>query len=255
MARTFNGTSDKWEGTIGACNIAPPLTMVAILRHVADGRYDTFMAFNADATTTRYSMDLDNDTLEFDCGGGGAYAAFTVKTAEGWVLVAGSKATGTATPRAHKYVYGTNAWTHSNFDRTLTDGSTPGAGGLVRLGGDSAFDGFFGGDLTLAALFNRVLTDAEVENLPFSLAAILAMAPVGLWLLDQSLTTQKVLDWTGGGANENALTGTSIASSSVPILGYGHPQSYLRPQAAAAATLFRRGAGLRPGSRSPLGGR
>ena len=239
MARTFNGSSANWVGAIGGCNLTPPWTILGICSHLADGRYDTLLSINTadSAGNARITLGIDgsSDQLELDVDGNSNYSTITLKTAEGYALIGVSKATGVVAPRFHKYVYGTNVWSHVASGSTIGNNTAPGASGVVLFGKIYASAQFFGGDILLGALFNRVLTDAEMESLPFSFATLQASAPVGLWLWDQSLTSQKVLDWTGNGANETTLTGTTIASVSVPVFGYGHSVLYPTREAAAAA--------------------
>jgi hypothetical protein len=151
-----------------------------------------------------------------------ANSAFTVTTAMGWVLVAASKAAGSATPRFHKYRYDTNAWTHEDGSGAIADATLPGAGGSVFHGSADTTLSFFTGDILVNALFNRILTDAEVELLPFTLMHFHSLSPRGLWVFDQSLTTQSVLDWTGGGANQTAITGTALATNHPPLFSRYH---------------------------------
>ena len=81
----------------------------------------------------------------------------------------------------------------------------------------------------------------QVEALAGSLQAWYQVQPKGLWVLDQAATTQKVPDWTGGGANESALVGTTVGTSSVPGFSYGWPPRFaLAASAAAAAAAARR---------------
>jgi hypothetical protein len=173
----------------------------------------------------------------------------TVLATDGWVLIATGKATGTATPRAHKYRYDTNAWTHENHFDGIANSTAPGSDGTVRFG-EMAASSFFIGDMLLLGLWNYKLSDAEVETLPFTLQAWLTTQtpPVGLWLLDQSATTQNVIDITGGGANQSLLTGTAVATNHPPVFNrYGGILLAQRPQVAvtSAASYYYRTQKLR----------
>ena len=153
----------------------------------------------------------------------------TLTASDGWALIAFTKAAGTTTPRFHKYVFSTNAWTHEAAATTIADPTTPGTN--VRLGGGS-------GPLGTATSRSRAagtppLTDAQIESLPFSLASWFQVSPKGLWLLDQQATSQLVLDLSGGGANESSRTGTSVATASVPVFSYGLPIARVAKQPAA----------------------
>jgi hypothetical protein len=141
-----------------------------------------------------------------------------VTASDGWVLVSVAKATGTTVPRMGKYVYSTGTWTFSNGGAGLAYGS---GGDNLQIG--AAFGTrFFDGDLAAVAAYSRELSDSQVASLAFSLDAWLSAGPAGMWVLDQASTSMPVLDWTGGGANQSTITGTSVATASPPI-GYGHP--------------------------------
>jgi hypothetical protein len=161
----------------------------------------------------------------------------TVTSAEGFVFVAVSKATGTVAPRYHKYVYGTNTWTHESSGTTAANNVT--AVSAINIGAVSASTDNFNGDIAAYAAFaSVVLTDSQLESMAFALSAWTALKPTGMWVLDQADTAQKVLDWTGGGANESSSTGTTVATTSVPILGYGHPVIIAAGHSVASGTTY-----------------
>jgi hypothetical protein len=149
--------------------------------------------------------------------------ATTLTRAMGWGCIGWTKATGTVAPRIHKYLYGTNVQTHANATTTAANG-TAATGGTLRLGSFQTGDGIFlDGDIAVVGIWNRVLSDVEVENLPFSLQAWFASAPSWLVVLDQDAVGQKVRDLTGGGSNETGRTGTAVTAQSVPVFTYGAP--------------------------------
>lgn len=150
---------------------------------------------------------------------------FTVTNADGWVLLVVSKGTaaiaGTALMTWWKYVYSSDTW---NYEPPVgtgpSDGGLPGTSGTIRFGQWETGD-FLGGDLAVAGMWNRVLIDAEVRGMPFDLAAWHASGPVGLWVFDQSETTHNLADLTGNGADQSAITATTVSTNSVPVFNYG----------------------------------
>lgn len=235
--RTFNGSSDVLTCSGGnTIAIAGAFTGIAIARR------------NSTALCGLFGLDTSGGTvrLEFNvrsnASGANALslwipntlsviAGVTFVNADGWCMLGWSKPAGTAALRGHKYAYGTNTWTHANGDNA-SNPTASGAGGTVTIG-ESDTD-FWGGDILACAIWDRELTDAEIETLPFSLVNWYARSPNGLWLLNQSLTTQAVADLTGGGANQSGLSGSSVASTSVPGFNYGDgPWLVIRPQGAA----------------------
>jgi hypothetical protein len=224
MARSFNGSSAFITPSVGglsAIGASTPTTIAAIVK--LNDTTDGAVVYCATST-------IGNPTCFLECfGGNWTYSTnsstvpnlFAAATADNWTLIVGSKAGGSATPRGHKYVYDTNTWTHANGDDSTGNGA--GNTANVRIGRWGSASEYFNGDIAIAAVWNRVLSDAEVENLAFSFQAWVAAAPIAGWLLDQSATSQTLVDWTGGGANESAITGTSVATAAVPVFSYGHP--------------------------------
>jgi hypothetical protein len=145
---------------------------------------------------------------------GGTDNSGTLKfnSANGWCLVACTKATGSATPRYHKYVFSSSTWSHGNGVGAVSN-ATSAPGGNVKfgdVGGDA-----LNGDIAAAALYDRALSDQEIESLAGSWELWLACGPVGAWLFDQAATGQTLVDWVGG-ANQSAITGTSVTTASQP---------------------------------------
>lgn len=196
-----------------------PVTMACIIR-LTDSVNGAILYAGPSTSTVSFAMEIFSNNYSFTTSAGGQNCVGGTN-ADNWHLAAVSKASGTATPRGHKYVYGTDTWTHSNAAGTAADaGATPGAGGVVQLGRYATTE-FINADIAIIGCWDRVLTDAEVELLPLSLQSWYHTAPVGLWLLDQAATGTKVLDATGNGANETALTVTSVSTESVPVFSYG----------------------------------
>jgi hypothetical protein len=213
--RSFDGNNDEIRCSIGACTITTAITLAIVARRTSTG-YSALLALHTSGGTATFALEVEDNaggnSVDFT---GKVDHALTCPTTDGWVLIAGGKAAGTSTPRLHKYVYSTNAWSHVNAGSTLADQSSV-SGGTVRFGEWQDTDDF-AGDLAVAAVWNRLLTDAELEQLPFTLQAWYASAPSGLWLFDQSAVTQPIADLTGGGANESARTQTTVSTTSVPL--------------------------------------
>ena len=235
MARNF--TNDVIRFSIGACNITHPHTWAGIVRRNEDGTGHVIFAVDtvpdgADPVL-RFRLEGAN-TFQYQVDGAGSSSAFTVVAADGWVLLAAKKATGTVAPRVSKFVYSTQTWTHENLT-ARADNTLPGAGGEVRFArGNEASNQPWRGDMLLQGFWNVVLSDSEVESLPYSLAHWFKPSAVGLWLLDQASTGQTVIDLTGGGANQSAIIGTTVATNHPKFFSRGHPVIKMRPGAAAA---------------------
>lgn len=229
MARTFDGVDDQIQCSIGACTGAGTGfgTFAIICRRAANGTGDTLIALEDNASLP-VAFELNSSNLfTFYNGVSTRRTTFTVLTANGWHCLVYKKATGTVTGRFGKYQYSNDTWTFEDAtDGTQANWATGlGAGSKVTLG---AFNtggpgNFFSGDIAIAAFWGgTALTDDQCRMLPHDLMAWFQVQPTGLWLLDQSVTTDAVADMTGGGANQSSLTGTTVATSSAPF-GYGAP--------------------------------
>lgn len=156
-------------------------------------------------------------------------------TAAAWWLIAATKATGATTPRMHAKNISTNgAWSHTNVSSGTEDNGSTAT--QIKFGSDHGGGEPLNGDLAIAGAWaGTALSDALVEALDaLTVSRWLSLTPTGLWLFDQSLTTQAVADLTGGGANQTATSGTAVSTRSVPLLNYGAgPWLIVRPQGGA----------------------
>jgi hypothetical protein len=227
VARTFTrASSHKILLGTGTGPTFGPATMAFIARKATDlsaaGTSGIVLSFGqADASDwyvwTRASTELAtwNGTID-------SPAPFGWSAADGWCLIAVTKATGSVAPRFHKYVYSTNTWTHQD-SATAAANRTPTAHAMLGGREDPAgtYVDFFDGDVEIAGAYASVMTDTQIESLPFNLAAWFQAPPSLLDKLDQSATGQKVVDLSGNAFNESAITGTAVATSSVPVFNYG----------------------------------
>lgn len=222
MARTITG-GDHLDCAIGGLVGTPAgaATLATVFRRGSDGTWDTIVSLETSANASKLSMQIsDTNNLSYVSAASDRSTNISVVTADGWCLLVVTKASGTSTPRGHKYVYATDTWTHADASSTVGGDSSDLTAGRVQFGRWGTGDPV-DGDYQAAGVWKRQLGDAEVETLAHSLQSWYASAPNGLWLLDQSATTQNVIDSTGLGANQQALVGTSVASSSPSGPSYG----------------------------------
>lgn len=223
MARTF-ASGDKVRcatGNAAPLNGAVTMAVNAKLDASRDGAWRNLLAMltSGGVWSHGYAFELDNGNkaaFSRDSGATTCLSTTTTTAADGWCLHVVTKVTGSATPRYHRYKYSTGVWVHENMSTTSLDASGE-ATGLVEIGGTlgSSSDNFVG-DIAQAGVFNVALADQDVESLAFTLQAWFGSSK-GLWPLDQSTIGQKVVDYSGGGSNESALTGTSVSTNSVPV--------------------------------------
>lgn len=223
MARTFNGTSDVITCTMST-GVANWLfgTMVAVVKRANDTNWNGPMCrVQVGGTTPESFLDIaptahaTNNALWCDFGASSATASNTPKvlSADGWVLVAAAKATGSVAPVYHYYVFNTGVWTR--VTGTAQGDSIGATGGTITLG--NTVGDFFAGDIDVLAFFPTALNNTQMDTLVTSLSAWDALTPTAMWVLDQASTATAVQDRTGNGANQSSISGTSIASTSSPL--------------------------------------
>lgn len=237
MARTLDGVDDRIRCSPGALSNYTFGTVLLVMRRDSTA-WNGLVVGHDGGGTSLWGLELGpsagvDNRLFYLSNGNSSKSTFTLTNADGYVLAGGGKATGTAAPRMHKYVYSTNTWTHEDGDTALANNT--GTTAVVALG-DWELSDFLAGDIAVAAVWKRQLTDAEVEALAHSLTAWYASAPDALWVADQVATSMAVPDLTGGGANQSSITGTTVAATSAP-LGYGFEVGVPQSVAAAGSTV------------------
>ena len=224
MPRAFNGSTDRLICSVGAQTGTDggPVSIGAIFRVTTQQNAGLLCVRNA-TPISKYGINPWGDANVFystDDGVDNKFASTTYPANE-WLLLIFTKGDGSAQTRAHKYLYNSTTWTHTDIGSafadstvgTVTDimiGSYHGGGGITTLAGDVA----------VAGIWNRVLSDNETTALTSTLASWRNSAPTALWVLNQPSTSDPVLDLTGNGANQSSLTGTTVSSSDVPGFSY-----------------------------------
>jgi len=215
VARVF-GASDSLRCAIGALwtRTLGNTTYAVVMNVFTDSVWRTPIALHSSGGTAAGYIQLNpSNKVVFGHASGSAASTFTVTGADGWVLIACSKASGTATPRMHKYVFSTGAWTHQDGDASISDGASAGAGGTVRFGDWQGGDRLQG-RIHVAGVFGGVLADAQVENLAAGLSPWIGYAAMSVWPFDQQdQATQKVRDLCGT-SHEATRSGTSVSNLS-----------------------------------------
>ncbi|WP_327587030.1 hypothetical protein OHA25_08465 [Nonomuraea sp. NBC_00507] len=223
MARTFASASSSVNVNTGALSGQTTAgTYVAVIRRNGTVISTTLSMFATAVRVAELAVTTSTNLLRLRSQTTATESQFTVTSADGWVLVAATKAAGNGVAaRMHKYVYSTGTWTHQAGTGTNDDFGPSVTSMTIGSSSDS--------DIAAAGVWNRVLTDGEIENLAHSLTAWISAAPQAMWVLDQSDIAQTVLDWTGNGSNQTSINGTTVAASSAPI-GYGAPVTVMPHQ-------------------------
>ncbi|HEY6731908.1 MAG TPA: hypothetical protein VI039_12910 [Solirubrobacterales bacterium] len=218
MARTFSAAEIRL--LIGGANITGESFAAVLARPTSAAAMTLFSLW--DATTERLTFCLNSSKqprlVIAGTGASGGEIGVTPGTNE-WNLYGYDKAAGSVPPRWHHYGLTEQVFHHAN-DTTNLGNPTTQAGGTMRIG--TGVEGAMVGDIAAAAVWptRPANPDLAFELLAFRLQSWVDLNPGAGVILDQAAVAQKVNDFTGKGANETAITGTSVASTSVPI-SYG----------------------------------
>ncbi|HYH49238.1 MAG TPA: heparin lyase I family protein [Acidimicrobiia bacterium] len=194
-----------------ANNITGAITMVALVNPEGSGQHYYMTMLNEAGSSVGYKFFENSEgRLKLSNGFGGAEDSKAIPD-NGWQLIAVTKGLGEVKPRFHIYSYTSKTWVHRTGTEAVPNGGSV-SGGKIRLGGLGKEE------YAAAALYSRVLSDSEVEDLTTSFEEWLELEPTGMWLLNQPDVTKPVLDETGGGANEifGETFGTEVHQSSTP---------------------------------------
>ena len=218
--RHLDGTNDRILCNLGSGAVGA-MTYAAFIKRGADNAWHHVMGLHTTAgaqNVTALEISGGNNRLNYnvDSGSGGVESPITVTVSDGWVVVAVTKATGTATPRFHKVVPGGSAEHEDAFGTAVNAARTPACWSIGEWEGTDDFNG----RIAVVAAWNSVLTNGQIEALAGSEQAWIDADPDTLLLLDQASTATPVVDLTGGGADETALTGTSVIDGDDPP-GFG----------------------------------
>lgn len=222
MARTFTSASGHKIilslGNLGF--VFGPGTVAAIIRPTNfSGDNRTIISAGAtNAVSWMLQTIVATGTIAIRTDGTEVHGT-TGLTLNAWHCIAITKASGNVRPVCHIYPYATDTWVHENASGNRANSSTPLT--QAQLGCTPAGAGFCDGDIAVAAAWNVVLTNNQVEALAYDMLAWFVVQPQGLFVLDQSAVAQTVPDLSGGGANQSSITGTTVATSSVPVWSPG----------------------------------
>ncbi len=218
MPRTFNGTSDLINLSLGALNfLAGDLTVAAIVKRSANGNADTILQSGvATSGTNRWQFQIANtDVFRLILGANTSPSITTVTSSDGWVFIAGAHATGTTTPRYHIFKYSTRTWTHEDAAGTIVNGGTPATSAV--LAANPIPGAWFHGDIEMVGAWNATFSDQQIEAMAFGIGGWLQKQPKGLWRLDQAATGTNVIDMSGTHADQSGINGTTIGTASSPF--------------------------------------
>ncbi len=220
--RTFNGTSDNIRCAIGACNVGFG-TFVSLCRPTKNKEANILTLHNKAGSAATLDLWLNEEKLAFYNGASVLNSSIRVGTADGWQLLAWSKATGTVKPKFYRYSFSKAEWTIVEGTTALANGSSV-AEGTVRIGEFTGAE-FFKGDIAISGIWSTALSEAEIKAL-VSVKALsewkALFSPSGIWEFKQQAPVieeviEEVIDATGNGANQSSRSGTTVTAEEPPI--------------------------------------
>lgn len=242
--RSFDGSADFITLGIGACDIHDyndNITIVAVSRYGSSG-WNSIITACAGGTTTgdiRWSLEHSSGGLSYNGEDGDNILTGAPLNAIGvdeWWITAVKRPAGQTQDVEFwgRDLTNNGSWVNSNPGSNVT------ASGLSNpdriLIGRWGYTDDMNGRIAFVAVYDRVLTDAEVQSIA-GVQDALDLSPVGAWTFDQDSTATDVIDLTGNGANQTARTGTSVVEETVPNFDMSH---YLFPVVTAILDNFNR---------------
>lgn len=134
---------------------------------------------------------------------------------DGWRLDLWSKPAGSAPVRGHRMLLSGGGWSHTDYATSTDSPNIPVT--HVRVGQHFTSGGTLNADVAAIAVVGANWLDAAVEaaGLETGLAAWMALVgvdPAVMWAFNQTSVSDPVLDVTGGGGDQLAVSGTTIGS-------------------------------------------
>lgn len=135
---------------------------------------------------------------------------------DGWRIDIWTKPAGAAQPvRGHSMLLSVGTWSHANYG--TSDDSTNVPSVRFRVGRHPSFGDALDGDVAAMAVIQDNWLDAAIDSgsLGSGLAqwmTLIGANPAVVWAFNQALVSDPIVDITGGGGDQVAISGTSIST-------------------------------------------
>lgn len=208
MSRHFEASTND-ELQVSAGNVSGidggPITYVAVINFDGVSAFQRLTRARTAALAEVWASAIDTGQMYYATGAGfvGGISGLSAST---WYLYAVTKATGASTVRDHLCVMSTDTWTHADRG-SVGDGTGP-VDNLLFSDTGARLDAY----VAAIAVYSSVLNDAAIEALRPGLAAWMSAGPAALWRFNDT----PVDDLTGGGANQTAISGTTVDTGVEP---------------------------------------
>ena len=214
QARRFDGVDDTLHFSAGNANPSGAFTIAMVVKRNSDYPDHALLAFHTSGGTAGMLLLVRGAAQGGDLWLPGNCTGPTFLSADGWVVIVVTKASGLVKPRAHKRPVGSSSWTHVDFNINLPDQS---AGTQIWTDIEAGY--FPSIDREAMAWWNTNMNDASVEaTFTDTLSNWLAASPAWLVRLDQTDVTATVIDETGNGGNQISRVGTSSVAGNDSFL-------------------------------------
>lgn len=234
----YDGVDDQtvFNGVPAPVQVSGAHTLLTVERilTVSDTAWQSSIETETSGITAGAAFGRDNGGNVYWSQGTTSSSAVGWTDSDNWVVAAASKPAGTSTPRLHKCVFG-GGNTHTDGAPGSNAASASITGGTVRIAGN---DDFSNKRLTAAAIFDRVLSDAEIDGIKTAAttASIIALGPV--WCVDSN--DNFATDYMGN-LNRSSVVGTTDNADGPAgwVLGSGGPGPDLNTFRPARPPIFR----------------
>lgn len=221
MSRLFSTTTTTDRISVGATNLVPerqgPITVLALVRVTAAAGSDQWFlqAVNSSGNPV-WGLLISGGKLYNESNFGSGGPAIVLNS---WMWVGFTKGDGNLPPRWHaKDLTAGTAWTHIDDGSNVGNNSGPPTG--IVIGGRNAGTSSLRGNMAAAAVWNRALSDAEIESATTSAQTLNLAHPQWGVLLNQASASTAVTDLSGFGASQVSISGTTVDASEPPGWNY-----------------------------------
>lgn len=202
------------------------VSFVALVERVSDGAtWSPILAGTSGATSrwafgfTLASAGAHPNSFHYRAAGTtGDFSTTTVTVADGWTMIGACRPAGAATTtRYHIKKTASRFWTHENGSVQCQNAL---ASDTLRIGYDQNDASTM--KIAFVAAWDSQLADSAYDGMS-SVQRVLALAPQGAWLLDQSATSLTVYDLIRA-QNQSGISGTTVITEAVTVFDLSRPK-------------------------------
>lgn len=217
--RVFDGVDDEVRFPItAATNLTGAFTLAAVVKLTGTPGWESVISNHDSGEVAKADMELGPSTpnTNISCAVNHLtrQSTLAVTVANGWLICVVTKAAGTTTSRAHRFIFG-GSWAHGDTSGGPDGNAGTQTGGTIRLGEWEDTDDLTG-KLAVCAEWSVALSDAEVEALSANLRTTdwLNHAVSPAWVVEPGQNTP-VEDMVGS-SDSSVINGTTIDTGDDP---------------------------------------